>query len=124
MAFGGDLGLKPTSAQPIKSCAAGCGHSEEGLSVSTFFCLCRAACGILVPRPGIEPRPSAVKALSPNQWTTREVPFLVGGGGFQFLICPEMLRRLPVAPDRQKLWTGMGCPGLDDTAEPGQGISG
>ena len=29
-------------------------------------------CGILVPGPGIEPRPLAVKAPSPNQWTTRE----------------------------------------------------
>ena len=32
------------------------------------------ACGILVPLPGIEPRPSAVKAQSPNHWTTREFP--------------------------------------------------
>ena len=27
------------------------------------------ACGILVPQPGIEPAPSAVKARSPNHWT-------------------------------------------------------
>ena len=33
-----------------------------------------AACGILLPRPGIEPQPSAVKAWSPNHWTTREFP--------------------------------------------------
>ena len=26
------------------------------------------ACGILVPRPGIEPRPLAVKAPGPNHW--------------------------------------------------------
>ena len=32
------------------------------------------ACGILVPRPGIQPMPSAVKAWSPNHWTAREVP--------------------------------------------------
>ena len=31
-----------------------------------FFWPCLVACGILVPRPGIEPRPSAVKAQSPN----------------------------------------------------------
>ena len=30
------------------------------------------ACGILVPQPGIETAPSAVKALSPNHWTARE----------------------------------------------------
>ena len=32
------------------------------------------ACGILVPRPGIEPAPSAVRAQSPNHWTAREFP--------------------------------------------------
>ena len=31
-------------------------------------------CGILVPRAGIELGPSAVKAWSPNHWTTRESP--------------------------------------------------
>ena len=40
------------------------------------------ACGILVPPPGIEPRPTAVKAPSPNHWTTRELPELF----FVFLI--------------------------------------
>ena len=39
-----------------------------------FFWSCSEACGILVPRPGIEPVPSAVKALSPNHWTAREFP--------------------------------------------------
>ena len=28
------------------------------------------ACTTLVPQPGMEPRPLAVKALSPNYWTT------------------------------------------------------
>ena len=32
------------------------------------------ACRILVPRPGIEPAPPAMKAQSLNHWTTREVP--------------------------------------------------
>ena len=32
----------------------------------------RAACGILVLWPGIEPGASAVRAPSPNHWTTRE----------------------------------------------------
>ena len=31
------------------------------------------ACGILVPQPGIEPGPMAVKAPSPNDWTAREL---------------------------------------------------
>ena len=30
-------------------------------------------CGILVPRPGIEPVLPAVEAWSPTHWTTREV---------------------------------------------------
>ena len=35
------------------------------------------ACGILVLWPGIEPRPPALEAQSPNHWTTREVPHLI-----------------------------------------------
>ena len=42
-------------------------------SLIFFFSGC-AACGILVPRPGIEPVSPAVGAQSPNQWTTREFP--------------------------------------------------
>ena len=37
----------------------------------------RMACRILVPQPGIEPRPLAVRACSPNHWTTREFPWKV-----------------------------------------------
>ena len=33
-----------------------------------------AACGILVPGPGIKPAPPAVEMQSLNHWTTREVP--------------------------------------------------
>ena len=29
---------------------------------------------ILIPQPGIEPKLSAVRAQSPNHWTTREFP--------------------------------------------------
>ena len=39
----------------------------------SFYFGC-VACGILVPRPGIEPRPSVVRAQSPNRWTEREFP--------------------------------------------------
>ena len=38
------------------------------------FCFGCAACGILVPWPGLEPRPTAVKTPSPNHWTARELP--------------------------------------------------
>ena len=40
------------------------------------FWLCCAACGILAPRPGIEPRTPAVEVQSPNHWTAREFPQL------------------------------------------------
>ena len=36
--------------------------------------LCRVSHEILVPWPGIKPGPSAVRAQSPNHWTTREFP--------------------------------------------------
>ena len=38
------------------------------------FWLCHRACGILVPRPGVEPTSSAVGVCSLNYWTTREPP--------------------------------------------------
>ena len=35
---------------------------------------CCAACGILVPQPGMEPMPPTVEAWSLNHWTAREFP--------------------------------------------------
>ena len=35
--------------------------------------LCTACCGILVPRPAVEPMPPTVKTQNLNLWTTREV---------------------------------------------------
>ena len=60
------------------------GFSDRGF-VCLFVCLLfvwlhHAACGILVPQPGIEPAPPAVAARSCNHWTAREVP------GFSVLI--------------------------------------
>ena len=40
----------------------------------SFFWPHRAACGIFVPQPGIEPTPLALEAQSLNHWTAREVP--------------------------------------------------
>ena len=37
-----------------------------------FFWPCHAACGILIPWPGIEPGFPATEAQSPNYWTVRE----------------------------------------------------
>ena len=42
------------------------------LFVCVFFLPHHVVCGIWVPGPGIEPRPLAVKAPSPNHWATRE----------------------------------------------------
>ena len=45
-------------------------YLSEDMNYNSFlfvcFWLCRAACGMLVPWPGIEPTPSAVRAPSPN----------------------------------------------------------
>ena len=49
------------------------GNSAVGLSFF-FFWTCYAACGTLVPPPGIEPLPPILEARSLNHWTTGEVP--------------------------------------------------
>ena len=43
-------------------------------SPSSFFWLNYGACGILVPQPGIEPRPSIVRVPTPNHWNARGFP--------------------------------------------------
>ena len=48
-------------------------RGATGAYTFSLFGPCHVAYGILVPRPGIEPRPLAVKALSPNHWTAREL---------------------------------------------------
>ena len=42
-----------------------------------IFWLLPETCGILVLRPGSESGPSAVRARSPNHWTTREFPRVI-----------------------------------------------
>ena len=44
-----------------------------GLNFFIFWLHC-AACGILVPHPGMEPVPPAAETWDPDHWTTREVP--------------------------------------------------
>ena len=39
-----------------------------------YFYALAAACGILVPQPGIEPALPAVEVQSLSHWTTGEVP--------------------------------------------------
>ena len=45
---------------------------EEAVLLYLMLFFGCTACWILVLRPGIEPTPLAVKAQSPNHWTTRE----------------------------------------------------
>ena len=40
----------------------------------SIYLLLLMACRMLVPLPGVEPGPLAVKVWSPNHWTTREFP--------------------------------------------------
>ena len=48
---------------------------QPGLLLLLFiYLLYHNACGVLVPRPGIEPMPPTVAARSPNHWATRKVP--------------------------------------------------
>ena len=49
-----------------------CSFFQLNFNSIFFFWPHLVACGILVPPPGIEPAPSAVKAWSPNHWTARE----------------------------------------------------
>ena len=70
--------VPPPSTHCVHGPSRGSWHSPEDRS--QFFCflflghaLC-AACGILVPRPGVKPASPAVEARSLNHWTTREVP--------------------------------------------------
>ena len=51
-------------------------EQKETFSIQFYFLLHPAAFGNLVPLPGIEPWPPAVKRQCPNHWTTRE--FLKG----------------------------------------------
>ena len=50
--------------------------TQPSISPNSYFVFwpCQIACRVLVPQPGIEPRPPTVEALSPNHWTTSEIP--------------------------------------------------
>ena len=73
--------LMPTASL---SCSQG-----KCLSLSWFFYFYfkffkPQTCGILAPRTGIKPEPSAVKAWSPNRWTAWEFPVSQGFKSFLF----------------------------------------
>ena len=71
--FQGGRGLSEfNSCHPRGACQWHCGERLALLPPLLFFFwpYC-TACRILVPQPGIEPGPSAVKVWSPNHWTAR-----------------------------------------------------
>ena len=81
----------------MESCCWGDGNRPRINNTSYFCCCCfvfrthHEAYGILVPWPGIEPMPSAVKMWSPNHWTSREFPiahFILEPKGKKVLIQP------------------------------------
>ena len=47
------------------------------LLLFVYFWLCCMTCDVLVPQPGIEPEPPAVKAPNPNHWTARDSFFAI-----------------------------------------------
>ena len=80
------LGFEPTLCAPlpltlllgIYTLATAPFHPNGFHSLSSFclFWPPAAACGILVPQPGIEPGPSVVKMQSPNHWNSPLSSFL------------------------------------------------
>ena len=65
------------------SCGTGAPERMSSL-VAAPGLSCRAAFGILVPRPGIEPIVPCFERWILNHWTTREVPGLVGSYSLLF----------------------------------------
>ena len=47
-------------------------HFLKFFKLKKIFFVCAMAFGILLPKPGTELVPSAVKEWNPNHWTTRE----------------------------------------------------
>ena len=68
-----------------------------------FFWLHHTACGILVPWPGIEPRPMAVKALGPNHWTARKFPSHISDSTNQLYFTNEVIILKSVSPPQAEL---------------------
>lgn len=71
---------------PLEGCPLLPFYTSFFLSFLFFHCL--AAHGTLVPQPGIEPAPSAMKASNPNHGTTRGLPLPLSRSAFS-LCCQE-----------------------------------
>ena len=91
------------------------GHKKcefENIAKWFFFWPCHAACRILAPRPGMEPRSPAVEVRSPNRWTARgKVP------AKWFLLSARMRQR----PDAWGCWNRVKeAPGVSSGAAEGR----
>ena len=75
-------------------CPAGAGTSlyPQTKRKKNFFWPLLAACWILFPWPGTQPIPHAVKARSPNHWTTRRVLAVL----FLFLVFKSLLHETDI----------------------------
>ena len=69
-----------------------------------FFWLRCVACRILVPWPGIEPRPPAVEAPSPNHWTAREVWNWHSLDKDSGLVTPDSYCSMPIWSSSYAIW--------------------
>ena len=67
-------GKEPFDLQLVESADTEPTDMEGQSAIFFFFLAACTTCGILVPRPGIEPAPPALEAWSLKHWTAREVP--------------------------------------------------
>ena len=75
----GEQSKRLLSSIPTWVVAKGQRKKNRSKTTAPFFWLYHAACGILVPPPGIEPLVLAMEAQSTNHWTAGEIlktPFL------------------------------------------------
>ena len=60
---------------PLAPLGSLCNHHYY-LNSFFFFWPCHTSCRILVPQPGVKSGATAVRAPTPNHWTTRKFPVL------------------------------------------------
>ena len=127
------------SMQDLLLCLVGSLVVARGLNIAAHRVSSPAACGIIVPWPGIEPTFPCIAVRIPNHWTVREAHLLMSlwyiswGGVIGFkdlrvLLCCTVLSRfsrvwlcatiwtvafqapLVMGFSRQEYWCGLPCP--------------
>ena len=86
------------------------GEKRRAAGDRPYFCCCSwlhcEACGILVPQSGIEPRPLAMCAQSPDRWTTREFP------------TDHTLKKSDFSPSKPLCYAVLSCSVISDSLQP------